>query len=75
MQPNKSVSILLPEAQASLLRLGTRLRAARRARQIANEVTQGVRAWRLVFESMGADPALMRRVDACFQQQQKMITA
>ena len=36
------------------------------------QISEGVKNWRPLFESMGADAALLRRVDACFQRQEKI---
>jgi len=43
------------------------------ADQIISEVVAGIGSWKSLFESMGADDVLIKRVDACFQQQARII--
>jgi serine/threonine-protein kinase HipA len=43
------------------------------AEQIIGEVAAGVRHWKPLFESMEADAASLRRVEACFQRQAQII--
>ena len=43
------------------------------AERIIGEVSTGVRHWKPLFESRGADAASIRRVEACFQRQARII--
>ncbi|MBV8046920.1 MAG: HipA domain-containing protein [Paludibacterium sp.] len=43
------------------------------ANRIIGEVAAGVRLWRPVFESCGADKAILARVEACFQRQARIV--
>ncbi|TDR80057.1 type II toxin-antitoxin system HipA family toxin [Paludibacterium purpuratum] len=44
-----------------------------KAEQIIGEVAAGVRRWKPLFESLGADAASIKRVDACFRRQAEII--